>query len=83
MECFLLYLDDLEDWFYALALVGERVRRGLWRLGVLAVAAGAQVLITLLTLREPALGAAIAALLAVAFIYRSATASIPAEPQRA
>ena len=83
MECILLYLDDLEDWFYALALTGERLRRGLRRLILLAVAAGAQVLATLLTLREPAVGAAIAALLTVAIIYRSATAPIPAEPSRA
>ena len=83
MECILLYLDDLEDWFYALALVGERLRRGLRRLFLLVFAAIAQVLMTLLTLREPAVGAAIAALLTVAIIYRSATAPIQVEPGRA
>ena len=83
MECILLYLDDLEDWFYALALVGERLRRGLQRLFLVVVAGIAQVLMTLLTLREPAVGAAIAALLTVAIIYRSATAPIQAEPRRA
>ena len=27
MECFLQYLDDLDDLFYAVALIGERIRR--------------------------------------------------------
>lgn len=83
MERLLLYLDDLEDWIYALALVGERIRRGLQRLGLLILAAVVQVLAILLTLREPALGAAIATLLTVAVLYRSATTSIGAEPQTA
>ena len=65
MECFLLYLDDLEDWIYAVALVGERIRRGLKRLGLLAVAAVRTGRLIFLALRDPALGAAVAALLAV------------------
>ena len=76
MECFLLYLDDLDDWFFAVALVGERIRRGSRRLAMLALGAALQVSTVLLALRDPALGAAIAALLTVAVLYRSATASI-------
>ena len=74
MECFLLYLDDLDDWFFALALAGERIRRRTRRLGLLAVGAVVQVLAVILALRNPALGAALAALLTVAVLYRSATA---------
>ena len=83
MELFLLCLDDLEDWICALALVGERIRRGLQRLGLLLFVAVLQVLAIFLTLREPALGAAIATLLTVAVLYRSATTSIGAAPQAA
>lgn len=76
MECFLLYLDNLDDWVYAVALVGEKLRRLLRHLALVACAALAQVALILLAIRHPAIGAAVAALLAVAALYRSATAPV-------
>ena len=76
MECFLLYLDNLDDWVYALALVGEKLRRLLRQLALVAAAALAQVTLIFLAIRHPAIGAAMAALLAVAALYRSATAPV-------
>ncbi len=76
MERFLLYLDDLEDAWYAVALVSERIRRGIRAMGLMTFAAFVQVLAVLVALRDPALGAAVASLLTVTVLYRSATASI-------
>ena len=63
MECFLLYLDNLDDWVYAVALVGEKLRRLLRNLALVACAALAQVALILLAIRHPAIGAAMAACL--------------------
>lgn len=76
MECLLLYLDDLEDLVYALALTGERIRRLTRRVGILAIAALSQAALVLLALRAPELGAGAAALLAVFALCRSATAPV-------
>jgi hypothetical protein len=80
MECFLLYLDDLEDWIYAIALIGERIRRGLKRLGLLSIAVVAQIALIVLAVREPALGAAFSALIAVVALYLSATVPVRMSP---
>ena len=81
MERILLYLDDLEDMVYAVALNGERIRRAFGAACLLLGAAVAQLLVIVLALRDPALGAAVASLLTVAVLYRSATGSIGgAEP---
>lgn len=76
MECFLLYLDNLDDWVYAVALAGEKLRRLLRHLALVACAALAQLALIFLAIRHPAIGAAVAALLAVAALYRSATAPV-------
>lgn len=81
MERFLLYLDDLEDAIYALALVGERIRSALKAMTLMTVAAIAQLVVILLAMREPAFGAALASLLTVAVLYRLATTSIGSVPQ--
>ena len=81
MERFLLYLDSLDDWFFAALMFGERLRRGTRRLGICLVVLGAQFLAVALTLQSPTLGAATAALLTVAALYRSATMPIAATPQ--
>ncbi len=39
MECLIQYLDELEDIYYAIALVAERIRRALKSLIILAVSA--------------------------------------------
>lgn len=81
MERFLLYLDDLEDAIFALALVGERIRRTLRALALMIIAVTVQVVVILLTLRDPAMGAAVASVLTVVALYRSATASLWWAPQ--
>ena len=79
MERLLLYLDDIEDAIFAVALAGERIRRLLRVLGLLGLTVGTQVFAVLVAARDPALGAGIAALLAVVVLYRSAVAT--SEPQ--
>ncbi len=76
MECLLLYLDDLEDLVYALALNGERIRRFARRLGAVAIVVLSQAALVMLALRAPELGAGAAALLAVFALCRSATAPV-------
>jgi len=83
MEVFLLYLDDIEDAIFAVALVAERIRRLLTILVFCGAAVLIQALAIQLALREPALGAGVAALLTVVVLYRSATASMHTDEQYA
>ena len=73
MECFLLYLDDLDDLYGAIRLVWEDVRNGIVlvtsALLVVIVAAAAFVL----AWSYPPLALAVATLLFIAFVYRSVT----------
>ena len=78
MERVLLYLDDIDDFVYACALIGERLLRLLLRLGWVATLLTLQCAFVLLAVELPALGAAAAALLTVLLLYRSAT--MPARP---
>ena len=74
MEFVLQYLDDLDDLYGAIALVWEKVRRGILKLiyAVLlaAVAAGA----IWLALLQPPIAMAIATMLFVILLYRAVTA---------
>ena len=83
MERLLLYLDDIEDAIFAVPLVAERIRRLLRCFGFLTLMVVTQALAISLAMHDPALGAGVAALLTVAVLYRSATASIDADPQYA
>lgn len=83
MECFLLYLDDMDDLVYAFALTAERIRRIARAVSVLAIAAAAQLALILLALRSPELGAGIAAVLVVVALCRSATAPVGRSAQHA
>ena len=76
MERFLLYLDNLDDFVYGIALLAERLRATFSRLGLAAVAVAAQLALISLAVKLPAAGAAAAALLTVTTLYRSATAPI-------
>ena len=76
MERFLLYLDNLDDWVFGIALLAERLRVTFSRLGLAAMAIGAQLGLIALAIKVPAVGAAAAALLTVTTLYRSATAPI-------
>ena len=74
MECFLQYLDDLDDLFGAFGLVWERLRRGLLKLFTLAMlltgAAGG----VALALAHPPVALATGTMLFVILLYRSVTA---------
>ena len=76
MERFLLYLDNLDDWVYGIALLAERLRVTVSRLGLAAVAIAAQLALIIMAIKFPVVGAAAAALLTVMMLYRSATAPI-------
>ena len=82
MECLLQYLDDLDDAWYALALLAERIRHGIRIISMITGSLAAVCLGALLALAQPALGAAAAALLTVAVLYRSCTAGLPAPRAR-
>jgi len=72
MERFIQYLDILEDAYYVVALLAERIRRILIVLGAIGISAA----MVALALSEPPIGFAVAALLTVTVLYRSATANI-------
>ena len=76
MERFLLYLDNLDDWVYGIALLAERLWVTFSRLGLAAVAIAVQLALITLAIKFPVAGAAAAALLTVTTLYRSATAPI-------
>lgn len=83
MERFLLLLDDLEDAIYALALLSEKMRRIILTTLALLASLTGQAAAILVALSQPAMGLAIAALLAVAVLYRSATLGLAAAPRTA
>jgi hypothetical protein len=71
MECLIQYLDDLEDLFYAVALIWERIRTAV-RFAVFVVTSVAfQTLGVLLALAAPPLAVATASLLMVTLLYRA------------
>lgn len=78
MEKFLLYLDDLDDIFFALALLRERRWRSMRTLLGAATVALIGLATSYIALHEPTLGAASLALFAVLLLYRSATSPRPA-----
>jgi hypothetical protein len=75
MECFLLYLDDLDDLYGAIGLVWEDLRNGITlvvsALLVVAVAGSA----FLLAWSHPPLALSVSTLLLLILLYRSVTAS--------
>jgi hypothetical protein len=73
MERLMQYLDDLEDFVYAVALAAWRIRRAATTLAVLALSIALQVAIVLLALMQPPLALAIVALIFVTLLYRAAT----------
>lgn len=81
MERLLQYLDDLEDSFYALALLAERIRRAGKTMLILAMSLIVQMLGVALALSRPPLAIAAVSLMTVAMLYRSVTGPIrPQEP---
>jgi hypothetical protein len=77
MECFLQYLDDMEDFVYAVALIWERIRTKIRFTVFVAASATCQVLGVLLALTNPPLAMATASLLLVALLYHGAVFNSP------
>jgi hypothetical protein len=77
MECLIQYLDDIEDAFYAIALIGERLRRmvrAVLSIASLVLLLGAGLV---LALRSPPLAVGILSLLAVGLLYHSTVSPAP------
>jgi hypothetical protein len=77
MECLMQYLDDLEDFLYAVALAAWRIRRAAKMLALVAVSIALLVAIVLLALTQPPLALAVVALLFVTMLYRAVTTQPP------
>ena len=75
MECLIQYLDEIEDIFYALALVAERIRQAIKTLFVLAVSAMCPALGILLAIAHPPMALATAALAVSGLLYRAVVGS--------
>lgn len=73
MECLIQYLDDLEDLFYAVALVGERIRRIVRMLVLTVLAVLIPVSGVMLALAAPPLALAAVFISLSLMLYRAAT----------
>ena len=73
MECFIQYLDDLEDLVYAVALVGEKIRRFAMFLLMSVIAVAIPVGGVLLALAAPPLALAAVFMTLSVLLYRAAT----------
>ncbi len=69
MECFLQYLDDLDDFFYAVVLTGERIRRILGFLISITLLTLVQGLGIWLAIAHPPIAVAAGSLLLVVALY--------------
>lgn len=77
MEFLLQWLDDLDDLVAAVALLGERLRRAVRGMLVLAAALGIQAAGMLLAFSRPPLAMALVCLLTVTWLYRGAVGNTP------
>lgn len=73
MERVMQWLDDLDDLVAMVGLLSERIRNAACSLLLTAVALAVQIGGVLLALAHPPLALAMALLLAVSLLYRSAT----------
>lgn len=73
MECFLQYLDDLDDLYGAAGLVWEHLRRTILTLVSLTMILGVAASGVLLALAHPPIALATSTLLIVTLLYRSVT----------
>jgi len=74
MERFIQYLDIIEDSVYVIALLAERIRRIAFILFMAVITLVVSGLGAWLALTHPPAAIAVAALLTVTVLYRSATA---------
>jgi hypothetical protein len=78
MERLLQYLDDLEDIYFATALLMERVRSAVQLGLLLTVSFAIQFLGVLLALSRPPLALAVVSLTVVGMLYRGVIGAHPA-----
>jgi hypothetical protein len=71
MECLLQYLDDLDDFVYATALLWERIRRISSFLLIVTISLAVQALGIYFALTAPPLAIATISVLLVVLLYRS------------
>ena len=83
MECFVQYLDDLEDLYYAAALIWERIRTRVRFAIFVAVSLAFQVFGIFIALNSPPIAVAIASFLLVVLLYRGAVSPIANHPAHA
>ena len=74
MERLLQYLDDLDDFVYAIALTWERIRTLFGLVATSALTVAVMALGIYAAIEKPPMAVAIAALLAVSLLYRAAVA---------
>ena len=77
MERLLQYLDDLEDFIYAVPLIAEQLRRAIQRILFLLASILLQIGGVILALSHPPLALAIVALMLVAMLYRAVIVPMP------
>ena len=77
MECFLQYLDDLDDLYGAFGLVWEKLRTILLKLVSLAMVLGVAAGGILLALAHPPIALATSTMLFVTLMYRTVTVPSP------
>lgn len=83
MERLAQYLDDLEDFYYAAALLMERVRKALKLTAFILIFASLLYLAIRLALASPPLALAVVCLLVVCFLYFGATGRFEPRQRRA
>ena len=71
MEVLVQYLDDLEDLFYAIALLAEKIRNIVRFFLFMATSITLQILGVFIALASPPIAVAVASLLLVGMLYRS------------
>lgn len=83
MECFLQYLDDLDDFVYTTALLWERIRRISGFVFVVTISLAVQAVGIYFALTAPPLAIATISVLLVVLLYRSVVYHSPVpEPAR-
>ena len=83
MEIVAQWLDDLDDLFSAIGLLAERIRNLFITASIVSVSFALQLAAVVLALHQPPLACAVATILLVFLMYRSATAPRPSAPQPA
>jgi hypothetical protein len=77
VERFLQYLDDLEDFIYAVPLIAEQLRRAIQRILFLIASILLQIGGVILALSHPPLALAVVTLMLVALLYRAVIVPMP------